>query len=271
MLKMKPFLPPFLPLLSACLLAAAALAVPTRSAVASSIPDYPFVHVAGSTFRIELPDIAALDFQVVAADTDPAAARAVIDARMAEVRAVLENLSIDPEDMQVREVRQTVRKERAADGSPVYELSCDVKIQLRNVANWPALAGGLLGKPNLDSFAADFDLSTMDQVTDEMVAAAIADARHRAEVMAAASGRRLGPVMAATPGALTKVGSALGLERDEFRPENKAKRRIANQRAADIDRETFVMVQSLKLRQQVDIVFRLENGAPAKARPARKP
>ena len=34
---------------------------------------------------------------------------------------------------------------------------------------WP-LAGGLLGKPNLDSFAADFDLSTMNKVTDEMVA-----------------------------------------------------------------------------------------------------
>jgi hypothetical protein len=31
------------------------------------------------------------------------------------------------------------------------------------------------------------------------------------------------------------------------------------------------MVQSLKLRQPVDVVFRLENGAPAKARAARKP
>jgi uncharacterized protein YggE len=169
MSKMKPFLP----VLTACLLAAAALALPTRSAVASGIPDYPFVHVTGGNFRVELPDIAALDFQVVAADTDAAAARAVIDARMAEVRTLLEKLSIDADDMQVREVRQAVRKERAADGSPVYELSCDVKINLRNVANWPALAGGLLGKPNLDSFAADFDLSTMEQVNDEMVAAIV--------------------------------------------------------------------------------------------------
>jgi uncharacterized protein YggE len=267
MLKMKPFLP----IMMACLMAAAALTVPTSQVLASTIPDYPFVHVSGSNFRIELPDIAALDFQVVAADTDAAAARAVIDARMAEVHALLEKLSIDADDMQVREVRQAVRKERAADGSPMYELSADVKINLRNVANWPVLAGGLLGKPNLDSFAADFDLSTMDQVNDEMVAAAIVDARHRAEVMAAASGRRLGPVMAATPDALKKLGTAMGLERDEFRAEAKARRRIANQRVEDIDRETFVMVQSLKLRQQVDIVFRLENGAPAKSRPASKP
>ncbi len=262
---------PLLPILTACLMAAAVLTLPAAPAVASSIPDYPFVHVTGDTFRVELPDIAALDFQVVAANTDAAAARAVIDARMAEVRALLDKLSIDPEDMQVRELRQVVRKERAADGSPVYELSCDVKINLRNVANWPALAGGLLGKPNLDSFAADFDLSNMEQVNDEMVAAAIENARHRAEVMATASGRRLGPVMAATPDALRKLGTAMGLERDEFRAERKTGRRIGNQRAEDIDRETFLMVQSLKMRQAVDMVFRLENAAPARARPAKKP
>ena len=263
-------LKPLLPILTACMVAAAALTLPAAPAVASSIPDYPFVHVTGSNFRIEMPDIATLDFQVVAADADPAAARAVIDARMAEVRELMQKLSIEEDDMQVREVRQSVRKERNADGAPVYELSCDVHIRLRNTANWPALGGGLLGKPNLDSFAADFDLSTMEQVNDEMVAAAIADARRRAEVMAAAGGRRLGPMMAATPDALKKLGTTLGLERDEFRIERRA-RAPSNQRAADIDRETFVMVQLLKLRQSVDIVFRLENGGPAKARPAKKP
>jgi uncharacterized protein YggE len=267
MLKMKPLLP----ILMACLMAGAALTLPTGTVLASTIPDYPFAHVSGSNFRIELPDIATLDFQIVAADADPAAARAVIDARMAEVRELMQKLSIDPDDLQVREVRQGVRKERAADGSPVYELSCDVHIRLRNVANWPALGGGLLGKPNLDSFAADFDLSTMDQVNDEMVTAAIADARRRAEVIAAASGRRLGQVSAVTTDALKKLGTTLGMERDEFRAERGSRRGPGNQRAEDIDRETFVMLQSLKMRQAVDVVFRLENGAAPKARPARKP
>jgi uncharacterized protein YggE len=266
MLKLKPLLP----ILAACLMAAAALSLSTGPAVASTIPDYPFVHVTGSAFRMEMPDIATLDFQIVAAEADPAAARAVIEARMSEVRALMQQLGIDADDLQVREVRQGVRKERAADGAPVYELSADVHIQLRNVANWPALGGGLLGKPNLDSFAASFDLSTMEQVNDELVLEAIADARRRAEVMAAASGRRLGPVMAATPDALKKLGTAMGLEREEFRMPRSG-RGTGNQRAGDIDRETFVMVQSLKLRQPVDVVFRLENGAPLKARPARKP
>jgi uncharacterized protein YggE len=265
MLNMKPFLP----ILTACAMAATVLTLPAASAAASPLPEYAFAHVAGNSFRVEMPDIASLDFQIVAEGTDPAAARATIDARMAEVRELMQKLSIDVEDLQVREVRQGVRKQRAADGAPVYELSCDVKINLRNVANWPALAGGLLGRPNLDSFAADFDLSTMDKVTDEMVAEAVADARHHAEIMAAASGRRLGPAMAVTNDAIKKLGTNLGLERDEFRAERKQGRRPANQSAEQIDRDVFIMVQMLKLRQSVDMVYRLENAAPGKVRPAR--
>jgi uncharacterized protein YggE len=263
MLKMKRF-PPFpgagMPAAAALALV---LALAAGHAAASTIPDYPFVHVTGSAFRMELPDIATLDFEIVAADADPAAARAVIEARVGEVRALMQQLSIDADDMQVREVRQTLRKEQPAAGAPVYELRGDVHIRLRNLANWPALGGGLLGKPNLDSFAASFDLSTMDKVNDELVTEAIADARHRAEVMAAASGRRLGPVMAATPDALKKLGTAMGLEREEFRMPRSSGRGTGNARAEDIDRNDFLMIQSLKLRQPVDVIFRLENAAPA--------
>ena len=262
---------PFLPILAATLMAAAALAVPASRATASTIPDYAFAHVTGSAFRVEIPDIASLDFQIVAADANPAAARGVIEARVGEIRALMQELSIDPEDMVVREVRQGIRKERATDGTAVYELSADVKINVRNVANWARLAGGVLGKPNLDSFASAFDLSTMDKVNDELVAEAIVDARRRAEVMAEASGRRLGPVMAVTTDSLKKLGTTMGLEREEFRMPRTSGKGTGNQRAEDIDRETFLMIQMLKLRQSADVVFRLENGAPARTRTGRKP
>jgi uncharacterized protein YggE len=263
MLKMKPFL-------AACAMAAAALTLPAGPAIASTIPDYAFVHVIGNSFRVEMPDIAALDFQIVAADADPAAARAVVEARVTEIRALMQQLSVDPEDMVVSDVRQGVRKERAPGAPLVYELSAAVKISVRNVANWPRLAGGVLGKPNVDSFAADFDLSTMEKVNDELVTAAIMDARRRAEVMAAASGRRVGPVMAVTTDQLKKLGTRLGLEREEFKAP-RAGRRTGNQSADEIDRETFLAVQALKLGQSVDVVYRLENGPAGKAAPAKRP
>jgi uncharacterized protein len=228
----------------------------TGGAGASPVPDYPFVHVTGSSFQAAMPDIASLDFEIVAPDADPAAARAVIEARVGEVRDLARQLGIDADDIAVREVRQGIRKEeRDANGAPVYELRCDVHVNVRNVANWAALAGGLLGKPNLDGFASAFDRSDMDRIHDELVAQAIQDARRQADVMAAAGGRRVGGLMGATPDTLKNLSTAMGLERGEFRRNEGADRA----RAQEVDREQLLAVPALKLRQPVDVIFRLEN------------
>jgi hypothetical protein len=78
--------------------------------------------------------------------------------------------------------------------------------------------------------------------------------------MAAADGRRLGPMMAATPQDLKNLTTSMGLERSDFR----FQRNASNARPGNTDRDTFVMVQMLKLRQPVDVIFRIEGAAPAK-------
>jgi uncharacterized protein YggE len=239
---------------------------------ASPVPDYPFVHVVGSAYTAVLPDIAVLDFEIVATDADPAAAKAVLEARVGEIRALMGQLSLDPEDAVVREVRQTVRKgEQSSGGGPPqalsYELRCDVKISVRNVSSWPALAGGLFGKPNLDGFASTFDLSTMQQTNDELVTNAIADARRRAEVIAVASGRRLGAVTAVTPEAIKNLSTAMGLQRDDFRME----RRSGTPDRGDVDREQLMTITAIRLNQPVDVIFRLENLGGARPRAPKKP
>src|SRR5690349_12693358 len=106
-----------------------ALLLASGAATASSVTDYPFVHVTGSAFLAVVPDIGSLDFEIVALDADPAAARAVLQARVGEVRDLAGQFGIDADDVAVREVRQGIRKEeRAANGAPVYELRCDVHI-----------------------------------------------------------------------------------------------------------------------------------------------
>jgi len=244
------------------------LAFAAAAAGASPVPDYPFVHVVGSAFTAAFPDIAALDLEIVATDGDPAAAKAVLEARVGEIRALMQQLGLDPEDANVREVRQSIRKgEQAAAGGPLYELRCEVKINVRNVASWPALAGGLFGKPNLDGFASSFDLSTMEKTNDELVTNAVLDARRRAEVIAAASGWRLGAVVGVTPEAIKNLSTAMGLQRDEFRME----RRARTTGTPEIDREQLMSIQAIKLSQPVDVIFRLENLPGARPRPAKKP
>nr|WP_314544590.1 SIMPL domain-containing protein [uncultured Massilia sp.] len=232
------------------------------AARAADLPAYPFVHVTGSAFQAALPDIGSLDFEVVAVDADPAAARAVLEARMGDVHALMRQHGLDPEDAQAREVRQSVRKgEQGPSREPLYELRCDVHVNVKNLTVWPALAGGLLGKPNLDSFASSFDLSTMDQLVDQLVTEAIRDARRRADVMAAAAGRRVGPVMGATPDQLKNLTTAMGLERGDFR---ETARRAGAGRGEQMDGEQLLTIPALRLRQPVDVVFRLENLAAAR-------
>jgi uncharacterized protein YggE len=244
------------------------LACAGGTAAASPVPDYPFVHVVGSAYTAVIPDIAVLDFEIVATDGDPAAAKAVLEARVGEIRALMQQLGLDPEDAVVREVRQSVRKgEPAPGGGPLYELRCDVKVSVRNVSSWPALAGGLFGKPNLDGFASTFDLSTMQQTNDELVANAIADARRRAEVIAAASGRRLGAVTAVTPEAIKNLSTAMGLQRDDFRFE----RRSGAPDRGNVDRDQLMTISAIRLNQPVDVIFRLENLSGARPRPLQKP
>jgi hypothetical protein len=246
------------------------LALVGGTALAAPVPDYPFVHVTGSAFVTVVPDIGSLDFEIVAVDADPAVARAVLESRLGEVRALLQQLSLDPDDAAVREVRQTVRKRDGAEGTgagagaaqaPLYELRCDVHISVPNLSVWPALAGGLLGKPNLDGFAPAFDRSDMDRVSDDLMTAAIRDARRRAEVMAGGFGRRVGGVMAATPDALKNLTTAMGLERGEFLHARGSDR----ERPQDVDRDQLLVVPAIKLRQPVDVIFRLEAGGAAGA------
>jgi uncharacterized protein YggE len=249
------------PRLSRAVLLAASLLVPSLPALADALPSYPFIHVTGSAFQQTMPDIGALDFEAVALDADPAAARAVLEARIGEARALMQQLGLDPEDLAVREVRQSLPKDKQpAGGAPMYELRCDVHINVRNLASWPALAGGLLGKPNLDGFASSFDLSTMSQVAAQLVTEAVADARHLATVIAAADGRRLGAMTAATPQELKNLSTSMGLERGEFRYQ----RSQSNARPQNADREQLLMIQALKLRQPVDVIFRLEGAAAPK-------
>lgn len=231
------------------------------AAQAAGLPDYPFIHVSGSAFVWKRPDIASVDFEIVAADADPAAARAVVESRVAEVRALMQEAGLDADDAAVREVRQNVRKgEQAPGGGPVYELRCDVHLNLRKLDNWQAIANGLLGKPNVDGFNTTFEISTWDEVENDLMAQAIQDARHHADMIAAGFGTKVAAVMGVTPGGLKNLTTAMGLEREDFRVQ-----RQDDTRPRASDSKPVLTIPVLRWRQAVDVVFRIDSAArPAK-------
>jgi uncharacterized protein YggE len=232
------------------LLATTAMLLPL-AAPASNLPDYPFIHVTGSASTYVLPDIGTIDFEVIASDKDPAAARTVIDERVAAIRALMEANGLPVEDMEVRNVRQEVRKARAAEAEAIYDLRCVVHIKVRELVKWSPFASGLVGMPNLDAFATAFDTTEHDQVEAGLSGEAIKDARRKAEGLAAGFGRKLGAVTAVTTGSLKNLSNAMGLVSGDL-----SYRR--DQKAQKVDRENLLNVLMLPMGQTVDVIFRIK-------------
>jgi uncharacterized protein YggE len=226
----------------------AALALPA-AAQASPLPSYPFVHVSADASRYTTPNIGALDFVIVAPDADPAQARATLETRIAEVRALLQEQGVPLEDLETRDVRREPGRSAAAEQT-AQELRVSVHLIVRDLSKWRAVVAPLLDKPNLADFATSFDIVERDEFEAALMADALRDARRRAEIIARGAKRKLGAVTAVTPGGVKNVGATIGLVRADIG--------FTRVRASNLEARNFLSVDALKLVQPVDVVFRLE-------------
>ena len=224
------------------------LALPA-AAQASPLPGYPFVHVSADASRYTTPNIGALDFVIVAPDTDPALARTTVETRIAEVRALLQEQGIALEDLETRDVRREAGRNAQAEAT-AQELRVSVHLIVRDLSKWRAVVAPLLDKPNLADFATSFDIVERDQFEAELMLDALRDARRRADIIAKGAKRKLGAVTAVTPGGVKNVGATIGLVRADMG--------YPRVKASNVEARNFLSVDALKLVQPVDVVFRLE-------------
>lgn len=227
---------------------AAALAAPV-AAQASPLPAYPFVHVSAEATRYTTPNIGTIDFLVSAVESEPGQARAAIEARMEEVRTLLQEQGVPLEDLETRDVRREPGSSKTAEATP-QELRVSVHLIVRDLSKWRAVVAPLLDKPNLTGFATGFDLTERDAFDAELMADALRGARRRADIIAKGSRRKLGAVTAVTPGGVKNLGAAMGVVRTDFS--------YQRSRPANVGARDFLSVDALKLMQPVDVVFKLE-------------
>ncbi len=221
-------------------------------ASAAEFPDYPFIHTSGTGFTYVSPDQGEIDFEISLFNPEPEAARLAVEARIAEIRALLESNGIAAADIDIRDVRRDIRK--ADPNQPdvvLYDLKCGVHIRVGELSKWKAVVGPLIAMPNLDGFMIGFDSSKREQIEGELTAEAMKNARRRAEAIAAGVGRKLGLASAVSTGDLKNVTRAIGLGgaqqaayRSPVRP--------------DPDREGLLMIVPMKLSQSVDVIYRFK-------------
>jgi uncharacterized protein YggE len=234
------------------IIAAAALVLVPFAVHASQLPDYPFIHASGSGSTYVPPDTGEVDFEVSAHDPEPEAARKVVEARVAEVRALVARLGLADADVEIRDIRKEFRKpDPAQPGVVSYDIRCGVHIKVRDLAKWKELVSPLIDMPNLAGFMIGFDTSRREQVEAELTAQAIKAAQRKGEAIAAGFGRKLGAVNAVSTGELKNLSRAMGLAAlDSFRSRSAA--------ATSYDREGLLMISMLTLSQSVDVIFRIK-------------
>ena len=234
---------------------ASLLAICTLAALpahASNLPDYPFIHVSGSAMSYAMPDTAQIDFEIAAFDADPAVALGVVETRVGELRALAAQQGVKPEDIDIRDVRRELRKPDAntPPGVILHDIRIGVRITVRDLAQWQAIAGPLLAMPNLDGFMTAFENSQREKIEAELTSAAIKSARSKAQHIAAGLGRQLGAVNAVSGEDLKNLTRAMGFAPSDF--SNRAQRRTPQESAK------VLSVELLRFSQSVDVIFRLK-------------
>ncbi|HZV64738.1 MAG TPA: SIMPL domain-containing protein [Telluria sp.] len=230
---------------------AGALVMSPLLAGASQLPDYPFIHASGASALYVLPDIGEIDFEVGAANPDPEAARVIVEQRVAAIRALMAEQGVPESDIETRDVRKEMRKGGDPAAAPSYDIKCSLHIKVRKLAAWRAIVQPLLDMPNLGGFSTTFGASEKDKIEMQLMTEAIADARRKAEAMAAALGRKLGPAAAVSSGALKNLGRSMGLVPPDFFGAGGGQRE-------PIKPSDFLNIDILKMAQPVDVIFRIK-------------
>ena len=229
-------------------------------AKAGELPAYPFVHVSGVGKTMVVPDRGEIDFEVTAQAASADQARALIDTRLAEIRALLEQVGMAASDMEVRDVRKDQVKNANKDapradeaGADPTQLKCTVHINVRELARWRDLLSPLLNMANLDGFAVAFDTTEREKIEAQLLADAMSDARIKAQSMLTGVGKKVGAVAGVTNGELKNMSRAMGLAAVEFRNYGGG-----SSAAVETDRASLLAIISIKMAQPVDVIFRIK-------------
>jgi uncharacterized protein YggE len=225
------------------------------TAIASPLPDYPFVFTVGTAKIDTPPDLVRLSFVVVSRNKDLKAAGTTLDSTFNSVVTILTAAAIREEDIDASAVNKTPvshwdqgRNQTIPDG---YEVSRSVKVTGHDLSKYPQMLKALLELPKTENFSADFDRSDRPKLTADLFATAAKDAKAHAQEMAAQFGRKLGPVRAISQIPLSTIGDQFGFSSSERENYDRMFKRSA-------PGNEFLAPATITISEKVNVVFELQ-------------
>ena len=244
---------------------AAALGFSTMAAQASELPDGPHIVTSGTASVAAVPDIATLAIEVNVSAKDAASAKQADD-RVAQYLSFLEKSGIAKKDISSANLR-TQPDYDYQNGKSIlkgYRAVRTVEVTLRQLDKLNGLLDGALKAGLNEIRSVSLGVAQPDAYKDKARKAAIDDAVHQAQELAAGFHSKLGPVY------------SVRYHVSNYQPSPMVRMMKAADAAPVSAQETYEQA-TIQFDDQVDVVFELQPAqaaapaAPAKPAEAPKP
>jgi hypothetical protein len=167
-----------------------------RSAEGADFGEKRTVTVSGSSFVTAVPDRASFTFGVEGRGTTASEALAESSAAIKRVVDALKDAGVDGDDIQTQQV--SLYPVTSDDGRHIegYAASSSVFVKVENLDRAGPIVDAAVGAGANTVYGPSLERSDADELARDALAAAVADARAKAETLAEAAGGSLGQVLA---------------------------------------------------------------------------
>ena len=235
---------------------AALMGISGMAAQANELPDGPHIVTSGTASVDAVPDIATLAIEVNVAAKDAATAKKQADERVAQYISFLELNQIAKKDIRSANLR-TQPDYDYQDGKSIlkgYRAVRTVEVTLRQLDKLNSLLDGALKAGLNEIRSVSLGVAQPDSYKDKARKAAIDDAIHQAQELAAGFNRKLGPVY------------SVRYHVSNYQPSPMVRMMKAD--AAPVSSQETYEQAAIQFDDQVDVVFQLE---PVDQQPAKTP
>ena len=230
----------------------------SAASLASSLPDFPFVTVQGTASKELPPDRADLSFTIETFDEKAEAADRILADTTVAVLSVLSTLNIPDSAITAYEISKYTKRERGDNYQDLaiqgYEMSRNFTVELDNIDNYAPLFEALMKMQNVADVDSNFSVSNADEITLSLISAAAANAKAKAQTMAAGLDVKLGKVFAFNDsGSFDNFFASFGVEQ-RYRA-GALEMSVSGSR----QRSTTVFIpQTIELSKTVNVIYRIE-------------
>lgn len=230
----------------------------SAASLASSLPVFPFVTVQGTASKELPPDRADLSFTIETFDEKAETADRILADTTVAVLNVLSTLNIPDSAITAYEISKYTKRERGNNYQDLailgYEMSRNFTVELDNIDNYAPLFEALMKMQNVADVDSNFSVSNADEITLSLISAAAANAKAKAQTMAAGLDVKLGKVFAFNDsGSFDNFFASFGVEQ-RYRA-GALEMRVSGSR----QRSTTVFIpQTIELSKTVNVIYRIE-------------